>query len=570
MGLGNVAARLGFVCSSLSLLALCGCSKSTNTLASLQAFVQEPPIPPSTVTVNFCTDPAQPEQFVVKTLVILDHSGSNKENYLMDPNGDGGPEIVNGTLSVLSSYATDPTGILRYGSVSTPGSLLNYLSTMPANNPASPSHYFALIDFNSAVTPYPANGTSFTSDVSAFYNYVQQDSVGFATSGTGEPVDGGDTDYLGALGAAYNVINGDIQNSMNCAAQPTTATPTTACPTPGVQITSAYVILFMSDGSPITSISGVGQTASGQIVITGPISITMEPSSEILGQVETIMGLTSNTKYVAGINMFTVYYYNPTNNIDQNAQTLLANMAKAGNGLAYNAVSGSKIDYSQFVPPQKLIKYTLSDIFVTDSNVTFWDGGTPMLDSDGDGLPDSVETAWGSNPNNADSFGNGVNDMVQYQLANGQPITSPTNYKSGACSSIASTKVNGKLVFNSSDPDGLNDCEKTPGLARVQERCRLSAERGVRGRFVVGRRLHPLSKDQILAADQLPAHAGPESAALDLQSRRNEHEHDSRLLRSQRRQPAFDRQHQHDPGRRDRKERAPSGQVPLSRRTKGV
>jgi hypothetical protein len=100
MGLGNVAARLVLLCTSLCLVALCGCSAKTNTLASLQAFVQEPAIPPSTVTVNFCTDPAQPEQFVVKTLVILDHSGSNKENYEMDPNGDGGPDIINGSLAV--------------------------------------------------------------------------------------------------------------------------------------------------------------------------------------------------------------------------------------------------------------------------------------------------------------------------------------------------------------------------------------------------------------------------------------------------------------------------------------
>ena len=66
-------------------------------------------------------------------------------------------------------------------------------------------------------------------------------------------------------------------------------------------------------------------------MVTGPITITEEPESQILGDVGTLMALSSNNKYVAGMNLFTVYYYVP-GNVDQTASKCLADMAKAGNG----------------------------------------------------------------------------------------------------------------------------------------------------------------------------------------------------------------------------------------------
>ena len=204
--------------------------------------------------------------------------------------------------------------------------------------------------------------------------------------------------------------------------------------------------------------------------VTGTITVETESKTDILGQVSAISSLVSNAQYVSSVNLFTIYYYMP-GNVDQNGQALLASMAKAGNGVAYNALAGSSIDYSQFQPPAKKIKYLLSDIFVSNASVAWWTDAKLHLDTDMDGLPDDVETAWGSNANLASSDGNGVSDLVKYRLTNAAACTTKnsqglctaavTNYKSGACNTISTSTVNGILTYKSSDPNGLNDCEKT-------------------------------------------------------------------------------------------------------------
>lgn len=447
--------------------ALWGCSAS-NPLSRLQAEYLTL-IPRDGVTVNFCTDPAVEEKYNIKTIVIFDHSGSNKENYLMNADGTGAPALINGAPVISQQYATDPTGHTRYGDVATPGTLLNYLHSLPANDPKDPSRFFSLIDFNDGVETYPANNSGFTSDIADFYLHVQQDAGG----ANGTPTDGGSTSYLKALQSAYTVINNDIQLADRCAKLAVgTASPGSWCPTPGAVVSSSYVVVFMSDGSPITSISGIGIDSGGHIVVTGQIQITKEATNLILGQVATMVGLTANTRYVAGINLFTIYYYYP-GNVDLSSQSLLANMAKIGNGIAYNALSGSNIDYNKFVPPSKLIKYTLADIFVTNSSVTAWTDGHLRRDTDGDGIPDDVELAWGSSPYFRDTYGSGVSDMVRYQLANGATCIhkdshgicadAVPDYQAGACAGITSAADParaGAILFRSSDPNGLNDCEK--------------------------------------------------------------------------------------------------------------
>lgn len=433
------------------------CAKSDKLHPLTQVKVES--VATTSVTVNFCTDSAYDQKQYLKTIVILDHSGSNQQNYLMAADGSGAPALVNGVPVVSKQYATDPTGHTRYGDVNTSGTLLNYLSTLAPNNPTDPTRYFALIDFSDSAVTYPKNASGFTSDTVDFFNHVLADSG----STTGGPNDSGSTSYLSALGAAYNIINNDIQGATDCAALPLgSPSPGPWCLHPGVQVASSYVIVFMSDGSPITNISGIGVDSNGNLVVTGKISITKEPTDQILGQVATIASLASNSKFVTSVNFFTIYYYYP-GNIDLSGQQLLADMAKAGNGIAYNALSGSNINYSSFQPPQKRIKYTLSDVFVTNASTTWWNDGKLHLDTDMDGLPDDVEIAWGSDPNNPNTDGNGVSDLVKYQVTNAKPCTKRnsqgicidpvTNYHKTICSSLP-------FPYSSSDPDGLNDCEK--------------------------------------------------------------------------------------------------------------
>ncbi len=416
------------------------------------------------VGVNFCTPIAQQQKLYLKTLIILDHSGSNGQNYKMAADGSGAPDVSSGTLVVSPQYATDPQGFTRYGKTTSPGTLLNYLSTLSPNDPADPTRFFALVNFSSDASTYPTNSIGFTSDISGFYNHVVSD----AGAPAGNPNDSGGTSYLSALNAAYNIINNDVQAAKNCSALPTSATPTASCPKPGTVTPSSYVVIFMSDGSPIIKIEGVGTDPSGNVVVTGDLVITKESTNEILGKVGSMVDLQTNNKFVASVNFFTIYYYHE-GNIDASSQTLLSQMAKTGNGLPYNALSGSNINYAQFQPPTKQVQYILSDIFVTNTNGVWWNGNY-VLDSDGDGLPDDVEKAWGSNPLKAISDGNGVSDLVKYKLTNASPCQSKNanglcrdavvNYKAGLCSAISTTSPGGVLTYKSSDPNGLNDCEK--------------------------------------------------------------------------------------------------------------
>jgi len=214
----------------------------------------------------------------------------------------------------------------------------------------------------------------------------------------------------------------------------------------------------MSDGAPIVNVQ------------LNPLVVTRQPSNEVLGTVAGIMGLAANTRFVDGINMFTIYYYQPINP-DPCAAKLLSDMAIVGNGVSYNVTSGSNIDYRRFTPPSRLIKFSLADVFVTNASAFVGTDGNSEADTDMDGIADSQEAVIGSNPLKADSDGNGVADLVEF-AANGTPCGqknasgkcvrggSTVDYRNGLCSSVPNNSVGGATVFSSSDPNGLNDCEK--------------------------------------------------------------------------------------------------------------
>ncbi len=465
--------------SAVGLVAYTNCSKSP-ALTPLNS-VNLASAPVQSVQVNFCEPPPVQQKLNIKTLIVLDHSGSNTQNYKMKSDGSGEPDLSTGTVVISPQYATDPRGLLRYGSPTATGSLLNYLAGLPANDPANPNRFFALVDFSDNAVSYPAGGSGFTSDIQSFSNYVSQD-AGSASGGA--PNDQGGTSYITALNMAYNIVNNDLQQEKACELLPTSSAPTAACPRPGVLTASSYVVLFMSDGSPIIKL-GLAQTSTGAIVQQPLTSaqcpypnqlidgiICKESTQSILGLVGSISALAADKQHVAGVNMFTVYYYVP-GNVDQASATLLGQMATTGNGVAYNALSGTSLNYSQFQPPQKQVQYSLADIFVTNTSGTWWNDGKFHADSDGDGLPDDIEKQWGSDPFNPMTQGNGVSDLVRYRLTQGAPCVSlasngictdtPTNYKAAACAGIptsADLARPGAILFRASDPSGLNDCEK--------------------------------------------------------------------------------------------------------------
>jgi hypothetical protein len=447
------------------MLAACKASEALTDLPE----VKTNPTQSNQVNLSFCTDPAYTPKQYVKMIIILDHSGSNQANYQLDPSGSGVPAIP---FTQSSTYGTDPHGVSRYGSITTPGTLLNYLSTLAPNDPADPTHYFALIDFNDGVTTYPTNGTSFDADTTDFYNYVALDAMAGA-AGVNGPSDGGGTNYPAALESANQIITSDIQSAQTCAALAVgSPSPGAWCPTPGAVTQSSYVIVFMTDGSPIDEIQFNNDGSIKSISYydgadAGGTTDFVTAEVDILAGVQSLVAIANNpanSRFVNGLNLFTIYYYSTANEvggvvtIDQRGETLLSDMAKVGNGIAYTAQSGTNINYSTFQPQGKIVKPRLGDVFVTNASVTWWNDGVLHPDMDMDGLPDDIETTFGTSSSNSSSEANGVNDLVNYIYQKGV-AGAGTNFRGGVCAGISHS--NGPLVFKASDPDGLNDCEKT-------------------------------------------------------------------------------------------------------------
>lgn len=463
--------------SSMSWVSICliallsflnsGCKETyKSTLERLDRVVVAPPTNEKVVKVDFCTDPAVPEKTAVKMVVILDHSSSNKVNYQMAPDGSGSPFIVNNNIQISPNLGTDPAGTLRYGNLITPGSLIHYLNDLPPNDPADPSKYFALINFSTSAYTYPAGSSGFTGDIPAFYNQVlTQARGGDPNNLNGVPADTGSTNYIGALQETYKIITADIAAAKRCAALAPTTAPTINCPTPGRARTSAYVVVMATDGAPIMDVSGFTNTGA----VTGPVNVTRQSTNEILGAVQNLIALTSDRRYVAGVNLFTVHYVNPLNNVDQTARTLLAEMARVGNGIPYVSTTGSSIDYTRFQPPQRLVKYLLSDLFVSNTSGVWNRQGAFVADQDGDGISDADELAWGSVPTLWDSNNNGVNDRVEQELRRGAACNAKNaagvcqdpavNYRVNSAAPCFTVPFTGGR-YRASDPNGLNDCEK--------------------------------------------------------------------------------------------------------------
>lgn len=374
-----------------------------------------------TVEVNFCTKPSQIIEPIVKEIYIIDKSGSNQQNYVINPDGS-----IQQPITILTTLATDPTGLRRYSD------FISYLNSRTQD----PNHFYSLINFSTNASNIPVNGaTGFTSDVVAFKNIVQAQYTNL--------VDQGSTNYLDALDKAYQLIYADIQTNIN---------------NPIEIKSSTYYIYMISDGFPVMSIS--------------PTFVIQQPS-DIIQKVSDIKSLEiSYPQYVDGISIFTGYYY-VTGNEDPNARTLLKNMADTGGGVAYTFGTGVAVDFSIFNVSPKVLNYNLNQIYISNESAVWWNGKF-VLDNDGDGLPDEVETTLGSSVTKTDSDNNGVSDFVEFNTTpNHKPCNSATcapanaiNYRgisgaAGGCASITPiSTANGITVFGDTDLDGLNDCEE--------------------------------------------------------------------------------------------------------------
>lgn len=348
----------------------------------------------SKVEVNFCTTSADTIKSNLKFIFVIDRSGSNQQRYDLNNNNAPLP-------------GTDPTGSRRFDAV------LQFVQSFQAD----PNIYWSLVNFASSSTVV----RNFTNDKDSFYNTIVDQKNRTAQ------IDGGDTDYLGALSDVNGLISDDITRAQST-----------------IPIMSSnYVIFYVSDGSPI--VNGV-----------------LQNQNSIYGSVDNTMLLQQGQKkYVESIQINTGYYSVPP--IDPGAAILLNGISTHGKGDYLEFSNGQQIDFGRFTVPTRISRFALKEIWITNAN-SVWEGGLLIRDSDGDGLSDVLERQLGSNINNPDSDGNGVSDGVEYRITgNARPCKNASCSSGGAdpyttCRGLEISTS--PVVYGDRDNDVLNDCEE--------------------------------------------------------------------------------------------------------------
>jgi len=279
---------------------------------------------------------------------------------------------------LTDALGTDPNGDRRYVP------LLLYLNETESD----PTIFYSLINLHTEADLI----TGFINDKDRFQEIVENE----ANPNNAEPprpADGGWTDFEKSVERVTTIIDEDIR----------------AAKVEPEVVSSYYVVIFISDGAPW---------------------VREEIQSKV-GILEQVRGLLAyeegNKEYVDSIQLHTGYYYN--DNLDNDAQTYMKEMAEMGNGDAFEFGSGQVIDFSQFSVPERNVKHLLRDVIVTNVN-TKWYLDELTLDSDGDGLVDRLEDELGSHRLIADSDGNGISDGVEYFLTTRpcrDPLCDPEN-----------------------------------------------------------------------------------------------------------------------------------------------
>ncbi len=430
---------------------LTGCGQNTLTPLALAPNSQIVPSNFIEVSANFCTRPRQPVKSLTKYLFLIDQSlyNSTPINLPDNPVNTFPPDFA----------PADPQGFSRFGP------LVEFTQAVQAMNNPSAITLWNAIGFNTFAAP-KANSSG--SDITGLFTNVNGNftaacpnslfltpkdflpclqanwwgrSVPFGPVPP-LPADEGWTDYIGALTTAQMLITRDLNSN--------TATPGTA------NLKPTYQVFFISGGMPFTLLNNPNtHFANGQ------------PLSQITTAIQDLLQLPSQFAIPFQVNFHTAYYP-PTGQVGQpipQVIQLLKDMAQVSQGLFINLGAAQNNTYFPLTPTQFNLRSQLVDIFLENRNLVWWNDGRLLLDSDGDGLPDLLETPAGSNPNLPDSDGNGVSDYVEYRL-NGKPCNDPQCAKNnanafGVCSGLNPiTSANG-TTYPDSDNDGLNDCEET-------------------------------------------------------------------------------------------------------------
>jgi hypothetical protein len=210
-----------------------------------------------------------------------------------------------------------------------------------------------------------------------------------------------------------------------------------------------YVFIFLSDGRPCTAEDGGYFTSPDE---PGACNLGLINKTSITDKVKSLIQFDSEYKPFVGSMVMNTGYYNKSNDVQ--AETLLTEMADAGNGKFSNFNNGAKINYDE------LVKYTerrvLKEVaeWFTENRSIIWDYGYMnfVLDTDNDGLEDYLEHP--ACVNKYSCLDDGVRDGVRFEVYSERYADPEIAFDRSLCYDDLTGQ---RIDF---DNDGLLDCEE--------------------------------------------------------------------------------------------------------------
>ncbi|MCB9557201.1 MAG: hypothetical protein H6707_13925 [Deltaproteobacteria bacterium] len=307
-----------------------------------------------------------------------------------------------------------------------------------------PGVEFAIIRFGSAkqvITRAPDGNPGFSNDPAELVTALPQVNNG-----------GSVTDYEGALSEAFALLSRDMKN----------ATDNNI----GALNRTKYVVIFLSDGQPDPRVNGEEDwnsiPADLRQDLLGDQAQFFQTISEynvpvkILRRVKEIVALRS-LYGVGEITLSTAYIAGDSPSFVQDQATgLLKQMAQVGDGTFRNFKNGEELNFL-FVDFSSLRRvFQLKNFMVENINGRLRDSKT-VVDSDGDGLVDSLEDLIGTNSTRADTDADGFGDALEHFFrSSGTDALNPND----ADCAIGAADADGDGLPDDTDGDGLLDCEE--------------------------------------------------------------------------------------------------------------
>ncbi len=229
------------------------------------------------------------------------------------------------------------------------------------------------------------------------------------------------TDYLGTLDAIHTDIQRDINNTDEESL-----------------IRSKYVVIFLSDG--MSNVQGGSQ-----------------PNNDIWNSVSGIYDM-AEAYGVGGFNFHTFLLlgmFGDTQSGQQArayAENTLQGMADRGNGQFRLFETAESIDFVNIVDMRLTVEYRIKYLVAYNTNVK---AGLELvwMDTDGDGLIDSDESYYGTDPYLADTDNDGLSDYFEISISSPGHELDPL-LQDSPCDSV------GDNPWPDTDLDGLTDCEE--------------------------------------------------------------------------------------------------------------